>query len=470
MIYLKPNRKKLAGFSLVELAIVLLITTIILSAGLSLLSVTRAASQREATQKKQEAIKQALINYLGQNKRLPCPAVISTTAPYTTGAESRTSGNPCTQYSGIVPYQELGLDQAAVLDGWENFITYVVSPPNVYITQPVAPAPLLSTAWLYTYNTVTPSNVSPFTMTTITNPVNTNPSPAVTITATDSAFWPSSSTGGIIVAQTMGGTTTPVTPLIADPTKATGAAVVLISYGKNGYGAFNIKGGINLPLPAANTDELQNATLPAVATQPTVIKRDATDSPTLRVGGATVNTGAFDDIVMPLSANDLTGPLIANGTLQPSAQAALNQANDAVIGNIIISRVCNPTASCTQTTLTSPVCTNYAPGTSCIAYDTAVPPNCISYAPVCTNWTTGSSGCSQYTSACTYSIPANIILTSPSNVAAWGVSYARATGLTNISASTPSGTAYTLTAGDGSSKLVSIQELQGILTRGAGFN
>jgi len=280
------------------MAIVILIAGIMMGAGLSLLAVKQAAAQADATQKHQETIKQALINYLGKNKRLPCPAT------FANGGAPATPP-PCASYTGIVPYFELGLDRAAVLDGWENYITYVVSPPGV---APLSQPPTLTTAWLYAYS-------------------SSNNTPPNTIIGS-SAFWPNTSTGGIQIAQTIA----PL-QLIADPTQATGAAVALISYGKNGFGATNIKGNTNANalLPAINTDEVQNFNPFTAPTQPIVVKRDITDS-TAAVGGP------FDDIVMILSAQDLTGPLIANGTLQSSAQAALSQANDAVLGNIIASR------------------------------------------------------------------------------------------------------------------------------------
>jgi len=100
-----PQQKSLAGFSLVELAIVLLITGILMSAGLSLLTVKRDAAQWETTKRNQDSIKQALINYLGKNQRLPCPA--NPIATPIDGKEDRTTP-PCNRYSGIVPYFELG--------------------------------------------------------------------------------------------------------------------------------------------------------------------------------------------------------------------------------------------------------------------------------------------------------------------------------------------------------------------------
>ena len=399
-----PQRKRLAGFTLIEMAIVIALAAIMLSAGLTLLLGRMAATQLDTTQKRQEAIKQALINYLGQNKRLPCPGDSS-------GAEVRSATAPllpCGSYSGIVPYQTLGLDRTAALDGWENFITYVVSP------NPIAnpPTPPLTTALLYTFKAGAPQSNS--------------------ITPTGSlAFWPSTSTGGIRVAQTVA-TSPPL--LIANPTNATGAAVVLISHGKNGYGAFNVK-GTNAQPPTTNVDEQQNAdaTKLITGTPPTVtvVKRDTTES-TTAVGGP------FDDIVMILSANDLTGPLIANGTLQSSAQAVLSQANDFVLGNIVSTRVCSSSSS------------------SCKDFKYIIPIPIIS--------------------ACSPTVTCF-----PPNVAAWGMSYKTTSvsvtqfttiGGVDILVKTPpdNDTAYILTAGDGTTRTITIGELRGILTRGAGFN
>ena len=138
-----PYRKRLNGFTLVEMAIVIFIAGILLTAGLKLLTVKLNAAQLEATHIHQEAIKQALISYLGKNQRLPCPATVANG-----GLPSPSPLPQCTSYSGIVPYYVLGLDRAVVLDGWGNFITYVVS-PNPIATPPTMP---YTTAWLYSYS------------------------------------------------------------------------------------------------------------------------------------------------------------------------------------------------------------------------------------------------------------------------------------------------------------------------------
>jgi prepilin-type N-terminal cleavage/methylation domain-containing protein len=348
------QRKQLHGFSLVEMAIVILIAGIMMGAGLSLLSVKQAAAQADVTQKHQETIKQALINYLVQKKRLPCPGD-------NTGTElTRSATLPtCPSYSGIVPYKELGLERTVALDGWENFIAYVVSPtPSALSTPPF-------NAWLYTYGIAAPQGTS-------------NPS---------QSFWPSNTLGGITAK--VNGTDTP------------GMVAALISYGKNGFGAVNIKGGTN-DLSAAGADETQNITL---TTPNTVFKRDTSDTPT---------GNAFDDVVMILSANDLTGPLISNGTFQ-STQAALTQANNIVLGAIGKQNICPGADGCTS------------PG----YYYTvpASPPAGVSDLGV-------------------------LYTTTPINT----TSYIDAT-------SSSASAAYTLTASDGSTKLVSINELHGILLR-----
>jgi len=343
--------KQYNGFSLIEMAIVLLISGIMMGAGLSLLALKQNAAQVKATQTNQETIKQALINYLGTNNRLPCPATSIG------GTEDRSSGSPCKQYSGIVPYATLGLDRPVALDGWENFIDYAVSPT------PNASSPPYN-AWLYTYGTSS-SN----TVTTIPN----------------RAFWPTNTAGSLNVT----GNST-----------LSGIVVALISHGKNGYGAFNTKGGIN-DSSAAGTDEKQN--IPPISGN-TVVKRDTTDS--------TAGGGAFDDVVMVLSANDLTGPLIANGTLQSNPQNALIQANNIVIGTILGGR--NSTGWCGN-------------------YKFAMP----------------SSG--------------SIVFPTPD------ISYTNYLGSNIYACSSPSNSpAYTLVAGDGTKKTVSIAELQGIIIQGAG--
>jgi len=373
------NKQQHNGFSLIEMAIVLLITGILMGAGLSLLAVKQTAAQINLTQTHQEVIKQALISYLGQHKRLPCP--VDPANPIT-GLEGRSSStlSPCLKYSGVVPYATLGLDRSVALDGWENFIDYVVTPPPT--TPPTTPP---YNEWLLTYST-TPT-VAP----------QCDPTIPYCSSSSNLTFWPSNTVGALNVT----GNNT-----------ISGIVVALISHGKNGYGAINIKGNKNDFL-AAGTDEKQNINPILGTLANTVVKRDTSDTPA---------SNAFDDNVMILGSNDLTGPLIANDTFQ-SSQAALIQANNIVLGVIGKQKPCP----------------SNTPG----SYDS----NC-------------NSPANYYTIPSTNHAPAGISILGVIYTA-----YSTSNDVDIDATTTSSNVAYTLTAADGSFKAVTFNELKGILLR-----
>ena len=118
------------GFTLVEMAIVLMIVALLL--GGLLPTITSQVAQRNIaeTSKQLDEIQQALIGYAIINGRLPCPATATSN-----GAESPTGGGNCTNfYNGYVPAATLGLSGATssglVLDSWGNPIRYAVTSSN----------------------------------------------------------------------------------------------------------------------------------------------------------------------------------------------------------------------------------------------------------------------------------------------------------------------------------------------------
>jgi prepilin-type N-terminal cleavage/methylation domain-containing protein len=64
-----------SGFSLVEIAIVLVIAALLLSGLLPLMSAQRTNAAISATRNKGEAIVTALMSFVARNHRLPCPAI-----------------------------------------------------------------------------------------------------------------------------------------------------------------------------------------------------------------------------------------------------------------------------------------------------------------------------------------------------------------------------------------------------------
>ena len=127
------------GFSLLEMAIVLLIIAILATAvGIPLAS--QLDQQRTAdTQKQLEAIKEAIYGFAMANGRLPCPATDGVTygAASSNGSEAP-AGGTCTVKLGYVPAVTLGIsnvDSAGLaLDAWgssANRILYGVATQNI---------------------------------------------------------------------------------------------------------------------------------------------------------------------------------------------------------------------------------------------------------------------------------------------------------------------------------------------------
>jgi type II secretory pathway pseudopilin PulG len=140
----KLNRFTL-GFSLVEMAIVLIILSFVLGAILMPVQVQRQQLTQSQTENTLEIARKALIGFVQQNGRLPCPATAtSNTDAGSYGQENPSGGtrymaspappaapNTCAMQSGYLPAATLGLqpvDQYGfALDAWNNRIRYAVA-------------------------------------------------------------------------------------------------------------------------------------------------------------------------------------------------------------------------------------------------------------------------------------------------------------------------------------------------------
>ena len=113
---MKPSR----GFTLVEMAVVVVIIAALLTLGLGALNAQLSSASYTTTKQRQAAIKDALIAYLGSNKRLPCPY-----APTAGTAITGLAPVACPPF-GIVPFATLGIAREVAQDGWGNFFSYEV--------------------------------------------------------------------------------------------------------------------------------------------------------------------------------------------------------------------------------------------------------------------------------------------------------------------------------------------------------
>lgn len=121
-------KRRAAGFTLTEMAVVIAIITLLIGGAMATLSsIVEQRNNDEATRRLNAAV-DALIGYAVVNKRLPCPAVANAT-----GVESPVGGGAaCTNpYGGFLPAQTIGFTPVDTsgygVDPWGNRIRYAVA-------------------------------------------------------------------------------------------------------------------------------------------------------------------------------------------------------------------------------------------------------------------------------------------------------------------------------------------------------
>lgn len=197
------------GFSLVEMAIVLMIVGLLLGGLLVPLSAQIEQRNNADTQKSLAEIKEAIIGYALANGQLPCPADPSVATGLTDAGIARTP--PCTgaNSTGVLPWATLGVSET---DAWGRRYTYRV------------------TDYFADANGTTSSCPTP-------------PPPQATFALCSSGNLNvlSAASGGVNIAGNV--------------------PAIFISHGKNGAGAYTPQG---TPLPvASNADEQENSDVSA---------------------------------------------------------------------------------------------------------------------------------------------------------------------------------------------------------------
>ncbi|MDZ7656964.1 MAG: prepilin-type cleavage/methylation domain-containing protein [Sulfurimicrobium sp.] len=268
------------GFSLVELAIVLVVVALLLGGLLVPLTMQIEQQKIRETQKAMDEIKEALIGYAIANNRLPCPdsdldglenPPTPTVALNTPVAGQTTQTFSCLVDEGGLPYQALGVSRE---DGWNNRFRYRVTPAftqRTIVTDNATGNVLSSTA----FTLGTPGNI---------NVQSRGDNPATSPPTVESKF------------------------LL---TLAANVPAAIISHGKNGYGATSSAGLSQAPVPASNADETTNAGMGTskIIRPPTSSKADCSDTAEGKP------FCEFDDLVTWLSPNILFNRMVAAGRL-----------------------------------------------------------------------------------------------------------------------------------------------------------
>ena len=106
------------GFSLIELAIVLVVIGLLVGGGLVALQVATERDSRSQQQRQLADVRDALYGYAVAEGRLPCPADLDDP-----DGEGVTDGDECTLTTGALPWAELGVGHR---DAWGDYLLYHV--------------------------------------------------------------------------------------------------------------------------------------------------------------------------------------------------------------------------------------------------------------------------------------------------------------------------------------------------------
>jgi prepilin-type N-terminal cleavage/methylation domain-containing protein len=229
------------GFTLVEIAVVLIIIAVLIGMAAMITRGVTAAQKRSLTATRIATVDAALVQFVATQRRLPCPADGTlASADANAGVERWAAGacNPNTQVNGVVPWRTLGLGEVDTSDGYDRRLTYRVNASLVAVggmdmswCDPAGQEAPLAPAAPRVCNTACTAAA----LTSCTPPL---------------AFLV---TKGLLI-QNMAGT-----PLMT-PAANTGAAYVVISHGESGGGGYMFGGGANVTASSSvdGTEEQKN--------------------------------------------------------------------------------------------------------------------------------------------------------------------------------------------------------------------
>lgn len=120
------------GAALIATVAILALLSVFITVGIRFLDVEQDVDRRLETKQQLEFIADQIAAYVHRERRLPCPADPSQAAVGLFGTEDRAAAGPCNQiggqFTGIVPFRTLFIDNSNARDGWGRFISYSISP------------------------------------------------------------------------------------------------------------------------------------------------------------------------------------------------------------------------------------------------------------------------------------------------------------------------------------------------------
>ena len=268
-------KRRSAGFTLAEMAIVLVVVGLLLTSVLSTVSTQLEARNIAETQTRLNLIKDALIGFAQANGRLPCPA----DGTIATGASNAGLEVACASAGsisrGVVPWATLGIVET---DVWGRRFSYYVDQNfgDTYAQTTANPNP----SWGCGASVPSPAPASP-------------------------TSFGLCATGALIVKTRTASNKT--------GTSVSSIPVVIISHGKNGYGAYTPRGTQFTAPPAVNADETANT--PAAASTTLYSREQSPQTSTCSDTAANTPFCEFDDLIAYVPFSVLATRMVSAGKL-----------------------------------------------------------------------------------------------------------------------------------------------------------
>ncbi len=257
------------GFTLLEMAIVIFIIGLLTAGLIGPVQIQIEARDRHKTLDYMNQVAEALVGFALTHRRLPCPAIDGSGKSdplYTTPATG-----DCTKETGFLPWAELGVEPG---DAWGNRLTYRVR--NKQFTIPAQ------------NTTCDGDSADEFDLCSKGN--------ITIVTRGDNA-----ATAGSVESKFKFNAATP-----------DNVAAVIVSHGRNGYGATSTDGTLRAAAPAENDDENENADGDA-----TFVSRGYSREQDGCADDENEGTPLceFDDLVVPISRFLLNSRMVSAGQL-----------------------------------------------------------------------------------------------------------------------------------------------------------
>src|SRR5258708_15422252 len=122
-----PRHARATGFTLIEIVMVLLIFGIVIAMAAAITRGVAASQKRSLTTTRMAGVDAALVQFVLQQRRLPCPADgTKASSDNNAGVEGARNAGGCTGnlQDGVVPWRTLALTETDATDGWDRRLTY----------------------------------------------------------------------------------------------------------------------------------------------------------------------------------------------------------------------------------------------------------------------------------------------------------------------------------------------------------